>query len=90
MLSRIALSATAVADVTLMDHFFVGAGGGYGVLNNPNGPVVHFRLGGYPLMGKSDTGPRRKGLMLGADMRLFFVPNNTGMQLMGAIGYEAF
>jgi hypothetical protein len=83
------VAATGLAEVTLMDHFFVAAGGGYGVLNNPNGPVVHFRLGGYPLMG-SGEGARRKGLMLGIDTRLFFVPGDTGMQLMGALGYEAF
>src|SRR5262249_9991288 len=34
----------------LMDRFFVAAGGGYGVLNNPRGPLLQFPLGGYPLM----------------------------------------
>jgi hypothetical protein len=84
------LSATAVADVTLIDQIFVGAGGGFGVVNNPSGPVVHFRAGGYPLMGYGNNGIRRKGLMLGADMRLYLLSTVTVMQVMGGVGYEAF
>jgi len=33
--------------VTLIDQVFVGAGGGFGIVNNPSGPVLHFRAGGY-------------------------------------------
>ena len=83
-------SGTAVADVTIIDHIFVGAGGGYGVVNNPNGPVAHFRAGAYPLMGHGSNGIRRKGLMLGIDTRLYFLSGATVMELSGGIGYEAF
>lgn len=84
------ISGTAVVDVTLIDQVFVGAGGGYGIVNNPTGPVLHFRAGGYPLMGYGKNGIRRKGLMLGADMRMHFLSGDTVMQLMGSVGYEAF
>lgn len=83
-------SATALAEATLIDHIYVGGGGGFGVLNKPSGPVVHFRVGGYPLMGHGENGIRRKGLMLGADMRLYILSGVTVMQMMGAVGYEAF
>lgn len=84
------LSATAVADVTLIDQVFVGAGGGFGVVNNPSGPVLHFRAGGYPLVGDGKDGIRRKGLMLGGDVRMYFLSGITVMQVMGGVGYEAF
>lgn len=83
-------SATAVVDVTPIDQVFVGAGAGFGVVNNPSGPVVHARVGGYPLMGHGDNGIRRKGLMVGADMRLYILDGATVMQVMGGLGYEAF
>jgi hypothetical protein len=83
-------SATAVVDFTLIDHIFVGAGAGYGVVNNPTGPTVHFRAGGYPLMGRGDNGIRRKGLMLGVDTRLYILDGATVMELSGGLGYEAF
>ncbi len=34
------LGATAIVDVTLIDRFFVGAGGGYAILINPSGPEL--------------------------------------------------
>lgn len=42
------VGGTAVVDFTFIDQIFVGAGGGYALLNNPHGPVVHIRAGGYP------------------------------------------
>jgi hypothetical protein len=99
------LSGTGLVDITLADHFFLGAGGGFGIVNNPYGPVAHFRLGGYPLMGRGESAGRRKGLLLGADVRLYFLSGQTGQtgptsstsattltvtEITGAIGYEAF
>ena len=83
-------SGTVVADATLADRIFVGGGAGYGVLNNPSGPVVHLRAGGYPLMGRGEDGVRRKGLMLGVDLRVYFVEGLTVVHPMGSIGYAAF
>ena len=81
---------TVMAEATFIDQLFAGAGFGYGVLNNPSGPVIQLRAGGYPLMGRGDNGIRRKGLMLGLDFRMVFIDQATGMLIMGAIGYEAF
>lgn len=83
-------STTAVVDVTLIDQIYVGAGGGFGVVNNPTGPTLHFRAGGYPLMGYGENGIRRKGLMVGADMRMYLLSGITVMELTGGVGYEAF
>jgi hypothetical protein len=81
---------TVMGEVTLIDRVFVGGGFGYGVLNNPSGPTIDLRAGGYPLMSRSDKYARRKGLMLGVDFRSVFVSGATGILVMGAIGYEAF
>ncbi len=84
------ISGTALVDFTFIDRIFVAAGAGYGVLNNPNGPALHFRAGGYPLVGDGENGIRRKGLMVGADLRVIFVDGATAIFPMGSIGYEAF
>lgn len=85
-------AASAVVDFTLWDRMFVGAGGGYGVLNNPTGPMIHLRLGGYPVSVRGDNGIRRKGLMMGADLRVVFLDtfSEPVTMVMGSIGYEAF
>jgi hypothetical protein len=82
--------ATVRGEVTFIDRLFVGAGAGYGVLNNPSGLTIELRAGGYPLMGRSANGIRRKGLMLGVDFRSVFVSGATGTLIMGCLGYEAF
>lgn len=84
-------SATVMADVTIIHRIFVGAGGGVGILNNPAGGELQFRLGAYPLMGFGE-GARRKGLMVGADLRLVFLPAPYSVAVMPffSIGYEAF
>jgi hypothetical protein len=89
-------NAIVMADVTLFDALVAGAGLGYGVFNNPSGPMVAFRVGGYPLKSVSEDRPRRKGLMISLETRLTFIgdhngfPYGTGYQVMGAVGYEAF
>jgi hypothetical protein len=82
--------ATVMGEITLIDRIFIAAGPGYGILNNPSGLAIEARAGGYPLMGKSDTGPRRKGLSLAVDFRSVFVSGATGTLIMGCIGYDAF
>lgn len=84
------LGASVVADVTLLDHFFVGGGVGYAILNNPSGAELHLRAGGYPISVRSKEKIRRKGLMLGADLRLHFVQGLTFVAPTFNIGYEAF
>jgi hypothetical protein len=84
------LVATFLGEVTFAEQFFGGAGLGYGVLNNPSGLALHFRAGVYPLMSKADDRARRKGLMLGADLRTVFIDGATGLLITGGIGYESF
>jgi hypothetical protein len=81
---------TILGEATFFDRLFVGAGLGYGVFNNPSGFAIDVRAGGYPLMGRSEQGPRRKGLMLGMDFRTVFLDGATGIHVTGGLGYEAF
>lgn len=85
------LGASALVEVTVFDRGFVGAGAGYGIINSPSGPEVHFRLGGYPLVTRSDEKVRRKGLSLAVDFRLFFVQGyDMFVSPTFNVGYEAF
>lgn len=83
-------AATVLADFTFIDRIFVGAGAGYGLVNNPHGAAIHVRFGGYPLMKFSEVAPRRKGLMVGADLRTYFTQVGPVVQFMAAVGYEAY
>jgi hypothetical protein len=86
------LAGLAVAaDVTFIDRFFVGAGIGYTVYNNPAGVSPLLRFGGYPLMSRSDQKARRKGLMLGVDLRFTSLEGlKTIVMPTFNLGYEAF
>jgi len=84
------IGGSAVVDFTFIDQLFVGVGGGGGILNNPAFGEVHFRAGGYPLMGFGEDGIIRKGLMLSADVRLFFVSGTVLVSPTASIGYEVF
>ena len=81
----------AGADFTFIDRLFVGAGLGYTVYNSTGGITPMLRFGGYPLMVRSQEKARRKGLMLGIDLR--FTPL-TGLKTVVMptfnVGYEAF
>lgn len=83
-----------LVDFTFLDQLFVGVGGGYGILNNPTGPEIHVRFGGYPVVGFGDNGYSRHGLILAVDARTFFLFSGPDVlpvvQVMGSIGYEAF
>ena len=79
-----------MGEATFIDRLFVGAGAGYGILNNPSGAAIEGRFGGYPIMSRSETGPRRKGLTVAGDVRAIFVDGATGTLIMGCIGYDAF
>src|SRR5690606_19241877 len=84
------IGSSVVAAYTLFDQIFIGAGLGYAILNNPSGSEVHLRAGGYPLMSKNDDTGRRKGLMLGIDLRFHFVEDYTFVAPTFNIGYESF
>lgn len=86
--------ASLLADFTFLDRLFVAVGGGYGLLNNPHGPEIHVRLGGYPAMGFGGNGYSRHGLVMAVESRTFFLFSGSEvvpvMQVMGTIGYAAF
>jgi len=85
------LGVAVVADATIIDRFFVGAGLGYTVYNNPAGVTPILRIGGYPLMGRSEQKARRKGLMLGVDLRFTSLEGlKTIVMPTFNLGYEAF
>lgn len=84
------LTTALLGEVTLMDRFFAGAGVGYGILNNPSGPMLQARIGGYPLSGRIENSIRRRGLMVGLDVRSIFIDGATGVLILGSIGYEKF
>lgn len=79
---------TVMAEATLADRFFVGAGVGFGVLNNPSGFAFEARAGAYPLMSHADAD--RSGLMLGVDVKTVFTGAATGVVVLGCLGYESF
>ena len=82
---------SVVADATFIDRLFVGAGLGYTVYNNPGGITPILRVGGYPLMSRSEQKARRKGLMVGADLRFTSLDGlKTIVMPTFNVGYEAF
>lgn len=85
------LGLAVVADATIVDRLFVGAGVGYTVYNSPAGITPILRVGGYPLMSRSDVKARRKGLMVGADLRFTSLEGlKTIVMPTFNLGYEAF
>lgn len=82
--------ATAViGEYTLPMRIFVGGGGGYGVLNNPNGPLAQARAGWYPFEAKADGKSRRLNVAL--DSRFYFVDQiGTVSQFSLTLGYDRF
>jgi hypothetical protein len=85
--------ATAVVgEYTLPMRLFVGAGGGYGVLNNPSGPLAELRVGYYPFKNTSQGKARR--LNVAFDARWYFVDDaGTGVtvtHLALSLGYDRF
>ena len=85
------MGISVVADATFIDRLFVGAGLGYTVYNNPGGITPILRVGGYPLMSRSEQKARRKGLMVGADLRFTSLEGlKTIVMPTFNVGYEAF
>lgn len=83
--------ASALVDFTFLDRIFVAAGGGGGYVGNAPGAMIHFRAGGYPVFARSGHHGRRKGLMIGLDMRVYVLKGyGAVMSPMLGIGYEAY
>jgi hypothetical protein len=85
------LGMAGAVDFTFLDRLFVGAGLGYTVYNNPAGVSPLLRIGGYPLMHRSEEKARRKGLMVGMDLRVTKLEGLKSIVMPTFnVGYEAF
>ena len=67
-----------------------GGGGGYGVVNNPDGPLAQLRAGWYPFEQTSNTKVRRPNVAL--DGRWYFAGEQIGTVTHVAltVGYDRF
>ena len=83
-------AAALIAERMLPMRFFVGGGGGYGVLNNPDGPLAQLRAGWYPFEQNSDTKMRRLNVAL--DSRWYFAGEQIGTvtHIALTVGYDRF
>jgi hypothetical protein len=83
-------AAALIGEYTLPLGVFVGGGGGYGVLNNPSGPLGQLRVGWYPM--KASEGVSRR-LNIALDARWYFADAmtiGTVTQVALSLGYDRF
>jgi hypothetical protein len=83
-------AAAVIAERALPMRLFVGRGGGYGVLNNPDGPLGQLRVGWYPFEQSTATKARRLNVAL--DGRWYFAGDQVGTVTHVALtlGYDRF
>jgi hypothetical protein len=83
-------AAAVIGEYMLPMGLFVGAGGGWGVLNNPNGPLFEARVGYYPF-DTSSVGKKRH-LNIAIDYRAYFANQGYGMvnHVALSLGYDRF
>lgn len=85
------LAAAVVGEYEFPMRVFAGGGGGYGVLNNPSGPLAELRAGWYPFEHKTGTARR---LNVALDARWYFVDDaGTGVTVTHialSLGYDRF
>lgn len=84
-------AAALMGERDLPAQTFVAAGGGYGVLNNPSGPMLAFRAGWYPM---KQAGGINRRLNLALDARFYFVEQGGESMTMNHVavsfGYDRF
>jgi hypothetical protein len=83
--------ATAlVGEYKLPMGLFVGGGGGYGVLNNPSGPLLEARVGYYPF--KTRSVGKKRHLNIAIDYRTYFANQGYGRvdHVALSLGYDRF
>jgi len=85
-------AVAAVGEYELPMRVFVGGGGGYGVLNNPSGPLAELRVGYYPFEHTGTEVARRLNVAL--DARWYFVSDAgtslTVTHIAVSLGYDRF
>lgn len=84
-------AAALMGERDLPNRLFVAVGGGYGVLNNPSGPMFAARAGWYPM--KHADGVQRR-LNVALDTRFYFVEAGGQSMTMNhvalSLGYDRF
>ncbi len=85
------LAAAFMGERDLPGRTFVAVGGGYGVLNNPSGPLFAARAGWYPMPHSAGVARR---LNLALDARFYFVEAGGETLTMNhvavSLGYDRF
>ncbi len=83
-------ASALMAERSLPERTFVAAGGGYGVLNNPSGPLAQARIGWYPMESAAGVVSRRLNIAL--DARWYFAGEQIGTvtQIALTLGYDRF
>lgn len=83
-------AAAIIAERQLPMRTFVGAGGGWGVLNNPDGPLGQIRVGWFPFEQSKAEKARRLNVAL--DGRWYFAGDQIGTvtQIALTLGYDRF
>ncbi len=83
-------ASALMAEYMLPMRLFFAGGAGWGVLNNPNGPLAAARVGYYPFETKAAGKVRRLNVAL--DARFYFpeAPYDTTSQWALSVGYDRF
>jgi hypothetical protein len=83
-------ASALMAEYLLPMRVFVAGGAGYGVLNNPNGPIVAARAGYYPF--KTEAVGKKRRLNVSLDWRSYFANQGYGTvnQVQLTLGYDRF
>jgi hypothetical protein len=83
-------ASALVGEYLLPMGLFVGGGGGYGVLNNPSGPLAEARVGYYPM--KASGPGKSRHLNIALDARFYFADQGYGTvsHIALSLGYDRF
>jgi hypothetical protein len=83
-------ASALMGEYVLPMRVFVAGGAGYGVLNNPNGPIVAARVGYYPM--KTNGIGKARHLNIALDYRAFFANQGYGTvnHIALSLGYDRF
>lgn len=83
-------ASALMGEYLLPMRLFVAGGAGYGVLNNPNGPLVAARAGYYPF--KTSSAGKARRLNVAIDYRAYFANQGYGTvnQIQFSLGYDRF
>jgi hypothetical protein len=83
-------AAALLGEYTLPQRIFIAGGGGFGILNNPSGPLAEVRAGWYPLKHSGTSKEMRLNVAL--DGRFYFAGDMVGTvsQISLTLGYDRF